>query len=102
MALLSYSDASLSKWVKRFNSDRRGGETGSPVTSLSLSLSLLWYPPLVLPHPLRLRLHLARLCLVVFNARAWEVADVYARCNKNRTRKGKREGRAFTHYRHYP
>lgn len=25
--LLSYSDASLSKWVKRFNSDRRRGET---------------------------------------------------------------------------
>lgn len=25
--LLSYSDASLSKWVKRLNSDRRGGET---------------------------------------------------------------------------
>lgn len=27
LVLLSYSNASLSKWVKRFNSDRRGGET---------------------------------------------------------------------------
>jgi len=56
MALLSYSDASLSKWVKRFNSDRRGGETGSPPPPLPLT-SLCSGP---------LRLHLARLCPDVF------------------------------------
>jgi len=50
MALLSYSDASLSKWVKRFNSDRRGGETGSPPPP----------PPLTSLCSGPLRLHLAR------------------------------------------